>query len=384
MSDQLQHEEQLPADGHQQDHDDRDDLVLERHRDQIFRNLPNLRSGLFGINVIPQPEWLDRNYQDTLRENKYEPQKGGLEIGRYVQKAVLDVFAPDSAYKHPLFMLQKDKHERVHASDPLVGNEDKLLAALRIFGGYESIYLYANNRATQDNKKTIFFLKASYWLLLGWAFGPLMNIIKLVTEFPLKLLAELSAWAKDSLMTRYAALNLFLCFVPAVLQFTFEVAHVIMRMLVSPVESAKAGFNSGYGEAFSNFLGTISIIGSAALWTALMFAAGPLLALLAPKLGVSLAPAAHSGFLTSFSSPVLDFLTAQLHLALTPALTAAVAVSTAILAPLGLNETVKMLREGLMAYTSPSKQNAQQTSSGCFDSLTSCSPRPSLAYQPLE
>jgi len=372
------------------DHSDQDERPLageDGHRDapqslldasqEHFYFFPNLRSGLFGINVIPRIKTFDRNHLDLEHMNKYEPQNGGREFGRYVQKAVLDVFAPDSAYKKPVFMLQENS-ESNEVSISKYSTKKQFKTAGRIFFGYESIHQYATDKDTKDNKKTIFFLKASYFLLLGWAFAPLMNIIKLVTEFPLKLLAELSAWAKDSLMSRFAILNLILCFIPAVLQFTFEVAHVIMRMLVSPVESAKAGFNSGYGEAFSNFLGVFSIVGSAALWTALVFAAGPLLAFIAPKLGISLAPAAHSGFLTSISSPVLDFLTTQLHFALTPALTAAVAVSTAILAPLGLNETVKMVREGLMAWTSKPK-GYEALEDEYVASSKSCwpSPRPS-------
>jgi len=339
------------------DNEDRDDQHSLINSKKTSKPLPHLRSGPFGINVIPRIKAFDRNYEDIPCEYKYEPQQGGLEIGRYLQKAILDVFAPDSAYKDPVFMLQKNyTDDDVSISD--FDERKQLQTAFRIFWGYESIHQYATDDDTRFNRKTIFFLKASYWLLLGWAFGPLMNIVKLVTEFPLKLLAELSAWAKDTCLKHWP-LFLFAA-VAAVLQFTFEVAHVIMRMLVSPVESAKAGFNSGYGEAFSNFLGVFSIVGSMALWTALVFAAGPLLALLAPKLGISLAPAAHSGFLTSISSPVLDFLTAQLHLALTPALTAAVAVSTAILAPLGFNETVKMVREGLMAWTSRSTKNVDE------------------------
>jgi len=334
---------------------------------QTPHSLPQgLRHGLFGLGLFTEAEWAQRDFSDTGLEDKYEPQGGVREWDAYIKEALVSVYAPPSGSatlkerESPLFMLTRGKRGKVVVLDeepaPVM---ETFLILITFFGAltlFEHTMIHVDD--IEDQKGTLIALWAAYILLGGWILSPIMNIIKIFTELVPKLLAEFSACIRHSID------NPVLAFLPAVFHVGFELIYIVMRMVTSPVESVKAGINSGYGEGWSLFLGAASIVGSLSLWTAIALVAGPLLLLsLSTKLGISLSTLSHSGFLTSFSSPVMAFLTTQLHFAATTALTGAVALSTIVLTLLGLNE----LRNGLSELLIEAKTSKGDS---CFSSLS--------------
>jgi hypothetical protein len=287
-------------------------------------------------------------------------------------------------------------------------------AMLLLIGAHDIYNFYK----THPNHRLVAWgMIIGYGLFGGWLASIVMNLIKLVTEFPLKFSAELFGIIKDFMFPiprlyekpssnahkiqqrregnsspnwyRYidwTRMGLLICtlgfsyFVPGLLQVALEAAYLLVRMVTSPIESAHAGFNSGYSPWASKFLGILSIVGSITLWTGLILVvAGPALAYLAPQLGISLASLSHApGFFTAFSSPVMHFLTAHLGFAATPNLIGAVTLTTNVLAFLGLNELTRGIHALINAYL-PKGNSLTHTTSN--DDANSLLPRESMGLQ---
>ena len=170
-----------------------------------------------------------------------------------------------------------------------------------------------------------------------------------------------------NLRSRHKLPYLFLGFLQHVLEL-----RIILRMITSPIESAKAGWNSGYeSREINSYLGFVSLTGSFLLWMALCFAAGPFAAMVAAKLGFSFAMFSHVQGLTTLSAPVMNFLVLGGYVSqVSAALTGAVAFITPVLLALGLNEVRRCINELLSHWIPEMPQDKPST----FDiEMKSCS-----------
>jgi len=307
--------------------------------------------------------FFDRSFKGTRLAKKAEP-LFGYKDSNYFSFALREVFDGESRY----FWLERRERDELVPSNSSTG-----LNALRLFFGVQDLY----NATTSPCMGPIapFLAEGGFYYLImgGWVLSPLMNVVKAVTELPLKLIAEFFCWSKDSLREKYGENGLVgefkamawywqaLYVVCRTLQLLFAGLHLLVRMVVSPVESVKVAYNAGYTHGWLNqALAVMSAVSSAICWLGLLIGGGPLLLLIAPKLGISLAPIAHSG-LANFSAPITALLTTKLGFVASTALTGAVTLSTTILFFLGLHE----IRTALTAYFHANKEG-------------STSPRPSL------
>jgi len=325
----------------QRDLDDRQPLLKGTPK----RSSPLLpHSSLLRTGFCNNP-FFNRNFAGTRLPNKAEPQRG-YKDSKYFSFALKEVFDAESRY----FWLERNKRGELVPSDSSTArNELKLFFGVQDFWPGNGIYMSYRAR---------FFALVFYVFMGGWVLSPLMNLVKAVTELPLKLVAEFFCWSKDSLREKYGegfglsdpttfkAMAWYwqvLYVVCRTLQLLFAGLHLLVRMVVSPVESAKVAYNAGYTHGWLNqALTVMSAVSSALCWLGFLIGGGPLLLLIAPKLGISLAPVAHSG-LAHFSAPITALLTTKLGFVASTALTGAVTLSTTILFFLGLHEARKAL-----------------------------------------
>jgi len=288
--------------------------------------------------------FFDRNFKGTRLSRKVEP-RHGYKDSNYFSFALMEVFDAESRY----FWLEKQKSGLVPSASSRGWNAVKLFFGVQDFWWGNGIDMSPHTRG---------FALFLYVGLGGWVLSPVINVVKAFTELPLKLLAEFFCWSKDSLREKYGegygindaatfkAMGWYwqvLYFICRTLQLLFAGLHLLVRMVVSPVESAKVAYNAGYTHGWLNqALTIISAVTSTLFWTGFLIGGGPLLLLIAPKLGISLAPVAHSG-LANFSAPVMTFLTTNFGFVVSTALTGVVALSTTLLFFLGLHEARKDL-----------------------------------------
>ncbi|KTD63874.1 sulfite exporter TauE/SafE family protein [Legionella spiritensis] len=178
-----------------------------------------------------------------------------------------------------------------------------------------------------------FAKKVLYFAFLGFITNPLLNLIKLPTEFLFNTLSEsasylknaIIAWKPDFVLTQYLRSGLLL--MAYGLQGLFKGVSLATRIVTSPVTSAKAAW------AIHPVLGIASGLLSVAAYAALIVYAAPAALSL---LGTIAGPAALSALapvLTALATPV-TWLFAQVGLALAPVIGAAatLGIGTALLA----------------------------------------------------
>jgi len=273
--------------------------------------------------------------------SSYEPQRG-LEDGyglAYPLFALIQVFDPEARY---FKLVKKGAHVSLDASG---GAGSPLLKTVKLFFGYDDVEFL-------KGKTKIAGLVL--WLLGGFLLSAVMNVIKLSTEFMIKLFAELCCLGKDGVKgnkeeplkdKNCGVLGLYGLF--RLGELLFSALHVLVRMGTSPILSMKAALNSGYGEDWGILLACFSLIGSFTIWGTLLFASGPLLALVAPKLSLSLL---HTG-LATFSAPIMSFFDAL-------ATKGAVALTTFVIFLLGMNEARKGL-SAIMEVNPPVEESSK-------------------------
>jgi|GEM_PF-5753616 len=230
-------------------------------------------------------------------------------------------------------------------------NQERIKKAKRLFQTFMGVddLLRLEGRVIQG---VSWFL---YITLGGWILSPVMNMVRLFTEHALNLIVHgiegFSGWIKGGEnYKRDLGLKFLNLLVNVFLWLPFKALYLIVRMVTSPLDSARAGFNSEYGCFVSGFLGITSLFGSFILWTALFAAAGPFLALIAPKVGLALLSSGHSAALTHFSAPIFTYLTTHFGLAATAVLQGCVAATTGVLSVLGLNEARRLLNGFFEAF----------------------------------
>jgi|GEM_PF-1100053 len=303
---------------------------------------PNLRHGFGKMSLFNRS--LDGSAMGDEPQRGYEEGNwGGLKI--YLQFALLEVFD----VQRKLFLTGKyDKLSLYRRSNKrtITGYVLQILFGVQDFWSFEWI---------KDGKLTLQGAQFLLWFVfLGWLFSPLMNTVKFFTELPLKLLAELFCWLKDSLREglgqgAYHRLGNWkaLYFVLRAFQLLLSGLHLLVRMVVSPVESAEAAYKAGYTAAWLNeILCLVSIVGSVSAWLALIVGAAPALMALFPQLGSALAPLSHTG-LANFAAPVMNFLTTHLGFVASSALMGVVTATTTFFFFLGLHEVRKVLDMGI-------------------------------------
>jgi hypothetical protein len=324
----------------QRDLDDRQPLLkgTPKRSSPLLPHSSKLRTGFC------KNPFFNRSFEETRLANKVEPQRG-YNDSNYFSFALREVFDAESRY----FWLERRSMGLVPSDSSTGWN------ALKLFFGVQDIW--RGNGIMMPLRTRLFALFLYVWMG-GWVLSPLMNLVKAVTELPLKLVAEFFCWSKDSLREKYGegirlsdpatfkAMAWYwqvLYVVCRALQLLFAGLHLLVRMVVSPVESAKVAYNAGYTHGWLNqTLTVMSAVSSALCWLGLLIGGGPLLLLIAPKLGISLAPVAHSS-LAHFSAPITALLTTKLGFVASTALTGAVTLSTTILFFLGLHEARKAL-----------------------------------------
>jgi len=273
---------------------------------------PNLRSGVLGTSFLFPGEFKRKRISGAT---PYEPQKGIKEWQNYFLFALTQVFD----FNHYRFKMEKT----VISEEVTVAGDFSWIPpfdhGVLLFLGFHDVYTYHENHDDEWDKESIAMFVLD---CIGAPFSVAINLIKLFSEFLLKLLAEISGCMKDSYKNSRGLFIFYLFF--GVLQLAFEASYVLVRMVTSPFDSAKAALHSGYSEGANQFLWATSIIGSAALWTAFIILSGPFLALLAPKL-ITLLPLASSN-------------------------TAHIALTTFLMA-LGLSEVRKGINEFLVFFS---------------------------------
>ncbi|QBR83086.1 hypothetical protein E3983_01150 [Legionella israelensis] len=151
--------------------------------------------------------------------------------------------------------------------------------------------------------------KVLYFATLGFLFNPLLNLIKLPTEFLLNALSETASYAKNALLAtapthpalQYLRSTALLALYG--LQGAFKGLSLLVRTVTSPITSFKAAWR------VHPALGVLSAVVSVAAYAALaIFAAPALLALAGPGAAGFLAPA-----IKALSYPV-TFIAAKLSL----------------------------------------------------------------------
>ncbi|KTD22487.1 hypothetical protein [Legionella israelensis] len=151
--------------------------------------------------------------------------------------------------------------------------------------------------------------KVLYFATLGFLFNPLINLIKLPTEFLLNALSETASYAKNALLAtapthpalQYLRSTALLALYG--LQGAFKGLSLLVRTVTSPITSFKAAWR------VHPALGVLSAVVSVAAYAALaIFAAPALLALAGPGAAGFLAPA-----IKALSYPV-TFIAAKLSL----------------------------------------------------------------------
>jgi hypothetical protein len=190
--------------------------------------------------------------------------------------------------------------------------------------------------------------KIAYVMLGGWIVSPVQNLIKLLTEFPLKCLAESVGYFKDLVLLLTPTSTLGKPAVTALLGFLqlahgiTEGARLLVRTVTSPVTSFKAALNFGADAKWTNTYPTLaslirlgltvtsavcSIVGLGGL----IIAAAPLGALIGAKLGVTatLSVVANVPALHITAIPV-TWVLGQIGLTATPALIASAAIATLV------------------------------------------------------
>jgi len=378
------------------------------------------RQGILGTGFFDYAPYIKELFKrhhlsETHLSGNYEPQ--GIYWARFYHAFLYSLERVFDPKNHHFMLRGLYSQELTLSKDPTPVNVSitkrsnlfSFLHAMLLLIGAHDIY---NFYKTHPNHRLVAWgMIIGYGLFGGWLASIVMNLIKLVTEFPLKFSAELFGIIKDFMFPiprlyekpssnahkgnaspewyqyiDWIRMCLLICtlgfsyFIPGLLQVALEAAYLLVRMVTSPIESAHAGFNSGYSPWASKFLGILSIVGSITLWTGLILVvAGPALAYLAPQLGISLASLSHApGFFTAFSSPVMHFLTAHLGFAATPNLIGAVTLTTNVLAFLGLNELTRGIHALINAYL-PKGNSLTHTTSN--DDANSLLPRESMGLQ---